>query len=374
MLEVRAARHGDAPALDALGAAPEAGVFVLEKNGAVIGALTLRAGEIFGCAVAPEWRGRGYGTFLLRRALRAAGPGPVYTQTPPGNAAMEALLRRCGFRPQEQALPAAGEEPARAREAGAAAGPLSLPQKWVRGAPDGDGENALAVAHAFLRTHVRPGAFALDATAGNGHDTLFLCRLVGAAGRVLAFDVQPQAVENTNARLRENGCGQVGRAVLDSHANLAAYAAPGSVDAAVFNLGYLPGGDHGVFTTPGVSVPAMRTALELLRPGGVMTVCVYYGGPQGMAEKDAVRVSHGSAAGRIPRVCARFFRPAGLSAHPRLHRKAGLVNGRRVPCDAAAFLCRAPMVSPFFHTRMIVLSHPWPILKATSGKKEDVDL
>ena len=94
MLEVRAARHGDAPALDALGAAPEAGVFVLEKNGAVIGALTLRAGEIFGCAVAPEWRGRGYGTFLLRRALRAAGPGPVYTQTPPGNAAMEALLRR----------------------------------------------------------------------------------------------------------------------------------------------------------------------------------------------------------------------------------------------------------------------------------------
>ena len=77
MLEVRAARHGDAPALDALGAAPEAGVFVLEKNGAVIGALTLRAGEIFGCAVAPEWRRRGYGTFLLRRALRAAGPGPV---------------------------------------------------------------------------------------------------------------------------------------------------------------------------------------------------------------------------------------------------------------------------------------------------------
>ena len=73
MLEVRAARHGDAPALDALGAAPEAGVFVLEKNGAVIGALTLRAGEIFGCAVAPAWRGRGYGTFLLRRALRAAG-------------------------------------------------------------------------------------------------------------------------------------------------------------------------------------------------------------------------------------------------------------------------------------------------------------
>ena len=106
MLEVRAARHGDAPALDALGAAPEAGVFVLEKNGAVIGALTLRAGEIFGCAVAPEWRGRGYGTFLLRRALRAAGPGPVCTQT---------RWRRCcagaGFAHRSRHCPPQGKSP-----------------------------------------------------------------------------------------------------------------------------------------------------------------------------------------------------------------------------------------------------------------------
>lgn len=286
MLEVRTVRPGDAPALNALGAAPEAGVFLLEKDGAVIGALTLRESELFSCEITPEWRGRGYGTFLLRRALRVAGPGPFSARIPPGNAAMETLLRRCGFRPEEQAPPAAGQEPVCTRDQGADAGPLSFSGKWVRGAPDG--ENALAVVHAFLRAHVQPGAFALDATAGNGHDTLFLCRLVGSAGRVIAFDVQPQAVENTNARLRENGCGQVGRAVLDSHANLAAYAAPGSVDAAMFNLGYLPGGDHGVFTTPGVSVPAMRTALELLRPGGVMTVCIYYGGPQGMAEKEAV--------------------------------------------------------------------------------------
>ena len=95
MLEVRAARHGDAPALDALGAAPEAGVFVLEKNGAVIGALTLRAGEIFGCAVAPEWRGRGYGTFLLRRALRAVFI-VFYDESPPKSTSRAPHAQRRG--------------------------------------------------------------------------------------------------------------------------------------------------------------------------------------------------------------------------------------------------------------------------------------
>ena len=289
MLEVRAARPGDAPALDVLGAVPETGVFVLEKDGSVIGALTLREGALCACTVASAWRGRGYGTYLLRRALRAAGPGPFAAFIPPGNAAMAALLRRCGFCPSGVSRAGDGVQLQAARQETGPGAQTSLGStdiRWVRGVP-GDGENALAVAHAFLRAHVRPGAFVLDATAGNGHDTLFLCRLVGETGRVLAFDVQPRAVENTNVRLRENGCGQIGRAVLDSHANLAAYAAPGTVDAAVFNLGYLPGGDHAVFTAPDVSVPAMRTALELLRPGGVMTVCVYYGGPQGTAEKEA---------------------------------------------------------------------------------------
>ena len=111
MLEVRAARHGDAPALDALGAAPEAGVFVLEKNGAVIGALTLRAGEIFGCAVAPEWRGRGYGTFLLRRALRAAGPGRFVLKR---RRAMPRWRRCCagaGFAHRSRHCPPQGKSP-----------------------------------------------------------------------------------------------------------------------------------------------------------------------------------------------------------------------------------------------------------------------
>ena len=106
-------------------------------------------------------------------------------------------------------------------------------------------------------------------------------------GKVLAMDIQPAAVESTRHRLQTLGYAQA-RVVCDSHANLARYARPGTVDAAVFNLGYLPGGDHGVFTVPETSVPALRTALELLRPGGVLTVCAYSGGLQGTAERDAV--------------------------------------------------------------------------------------
>ena len=70
--------------------------------------------------------------------------------------------------------------------------------------------NALGVTHRFLAAHVKPGSFAIDATAGNGGDTAFLCRLVGKTGRVLAMDIQPKAVENTRARLLAEGLAGIG--------------------------------------------------------------------------------------------------------------------------------------------------------------------
>lgn len=90
---------------------------------------------------------------------------------------------------------------------------------------------------------------------------------MGPAGRVLALDIQRRAVDATNARLAAAGLARIGRAVLDSHANLARWAAPGVADAVVFNLGYLPGASHNLFTVPQVSVPALDTALEVLRGG-----------------------------------------------------------------------------------------------------------
>lgn len=148
--------------------------------------------------------------------------------------------------------------------------------------------NTLGLAHRFLEEHVRPGDFCIDATAGRGRDTAFLCRLVGPQGRVVALDIQQEAVEATEALLVQEGLASVGRVVRDSHSNLDQYGAPGTVDAVVFNFGWLPGGNHQIFTTPATSIPAIEKGLELLRPGGVMSLCIYYGGASGYEERDAL--------------------------------------------------------------------------------------
>lgn len=146
--------------------------------------------------------------------------------------------------------------------------------------------NTLNVVHDFLRRQVKPGAFCIDATAGKGRDTALLCRLAGPEGRVLAFDVQQEAIAQTRALLSAEGL--AAEVVLDSHANMGQYAAPESVDCIVFNFGRLPGGDPKIFTTAASSLPAIDAGLALLRPGGVMALALYYGKENGYDEKNAI--------------------------------------------------------------------------------------
>ncbi|MCD8355769.1 MAG: class I SAM-dependent methyltransferase [Clostridia bacterium] len=148
--------------------------------------------------------------------------------------------------------------------------------------------NTLSLVHQQLERFIRPGSFVIDATAGNGKDTVFLCGLVGKEGKVLAFDIQQQAVDNTRRCLAENGWEQTGEVVLDSHANMAKYAQPGTVDCIVFNLGWLPGGDHTIFTHADSTIAAMEAGLELLKDGGLMCISIYYGGASGYEERDTL--------------------------------------------------------------------------------------
>ena len=148
--------------------------------------------------------------------------------------------------------------------------------------------SAVDYSHQQLALRLHPGCRCIDATAGRGHDTAFLCSLVGQAGRVHAFDIQPEAVESTRALLAQQVYQSIAQVHLDSHANMAAYAAPGTVSCIVFNFGWLPGGDHAIFTKPDTSIPAIQAGLRLLRPGGVMSLCIYSGKDTGYEERDAL--------------------------------------------------------------------------------------
>lgn len=148
--------------------------------------------------------------------------------------------------------------------------------------------SALDIIHKVLREHIKPGDICIDATAGRGKDTLFLAGLVGDSGQVTAFDIQEAAVESTRALLHENGMDSRARVILDSHANMADYAEPGTVSAITFNFGWLPGGDHNIFTHPESSIAAINAGLPLLRDEGIMTLIIYYGRETGFAERDAL--------------------------------------------------------------------------------------
>lgn len=142
--------------------------------------------------------------------------------------------------------------------------------------------------HHFIADHVKPGDFCIDATAGNGNDTEFLCRLVGDMGKVLAMDIQQTAVDATGLRLFQNNLAHIGSTILDTHENIAHYGNPNSVDCIVFNFGYLPGGDHNLATKASSSIKAMEDSLTLLKKGGLMSLCIYSGGDSGFEERDAI--------------------------------------------------------------------------------------
>lgn len=219
--------------------------------------------ELEELSIDEDWRGKGYGSYLLKQALHATGgfsTASLHAAPPPETEAAAALLKKFGFAP-------AGDV-------------------WLRRrAPD---PSAVNLTHEFLASRLAPGGFFIDATCGNGHDTAFLCRLAGPSGKVLALDVQQKAVEATRARLEKEGFGSIARVVQADHARLAEFSGPASADCVVFNFGYLPGADHALFTTPASSLPALKAALEVLKPGGVLAACLYSGGPNGDGERKAV--------------------------------------------------------------------------------------
>lgn len=147
--------------------------------------------------------------------------------------------------------------------------------------------NALGLSHKYVKEHLSEGDVCIDATAGRGRDTLFLAQLVGEQGKVLAFDIQEDAVESTKALLQKENVKNC-QVVLSCHSKMANFAEENSVSAIMFNFGWLPGGDHTKFSHGETSCSAIETGLRLLKPQGLMTLCLYYGKETGFEEKDAI--------------------------------------------------------------------------------------
>lgn len=131
------------------------------------------------------------------------------------------------------------------------------------------------------------GDTAVDATAGKGRDTLFLARLVGARGQVYAFDIQQDALDRTAALLEQNDAAERVALIRAGHESMASYL-EGPAAAVMFNLGYLPGGDRSIVTRPESVVQGLEAALQLLKPGGLVTLVLYPGHGPGLKEKIAL--------------------------------------------------------------------------------------
>lgn len=143
-------------------------------------------------------------------------------------------------------------------------------------------KNALKLSHEYIKANVNPTDITVDATMGRGRDTLLLCQL---SKKVFAFDIQEEALASTRLLLEENGCNNASL-ILDSHHNLKSYVE--SAKCVVFNFGFLPGGDHKIFSHGETSIKAVKAALDIIDIDGFVSICSYYGGDTGFEERDSL--------------------------------------------------------------------------------------
>jgi len=148
------------------------------------------------------------------------------------------------------------------------------------------------IVHRYLDSVIVPGDMVIDATVGNGHDALFLAGLIGGAGKLYGFDIQPDAITTTEARLEAAGMLSRADLSLRRHEQMATSIPKhlhGHISAVVYNLGYLPGSDKTLTTKPDATIASLKQACDLLRSGGTISLLAYTGHPGGMGECNAIK-------------------------------------------------------------------------------------
>ncbi|MED1600184.1 class I SAM-dependent methyltransferase [Alkalihalophilus marmarensis] len=147
----------------------------------------------------------------------------------------------------------------------------------------------LPFARFLLERSISPGDIAVDCTAGNGHDTLFLANLVGNAGHVYSVDIQETAITNTKLKVEEAEVASRVTLHQSGHEHISTLIPKEEYDrvkGAIFNLGYLPGGDKSIVTQSQTTIKAIDSLLELMPKGGMIVLVIYHGHAEGAAERD----------------------------------------------------------------------------------------
>ncbi len=144
------------------------------------------------------------------------------------------------------------------------------------------------ILHLLLSAYLHEGDSAIDATSGNGYDTVFLANCVGESGKVIAIDLQENAIKATRQRCEAASHHNSVSYYQMCHSKLAQIATPSPVAAAIFNLGYLPKADHKFTTSAETTIAGLSAAYAQLKIGGILAVVCYTGHPGGPEESAAV--------------------------------------------------------------------------------------
>jgi predicted methyltransferase len=149
-------------------------------------------------------------------------------------------------------------------------------------------KSALRFSHELLAQTVQPGDIVVDATVGNGHDTVKLAQLVGKTGKVYGFDIQKQAIEETKKKILLTGLADQVELHQTGHEEMDMIVSEENLSAVVFNLGYLPKGDKSIITQPTTTLQAISHSLKRLKRSGIVLLMIYHGHEGGKEEKNAV--------------------------------------------------------------------------------------
>ena len=147
------------------------------------------------------------------------------------------------------------------------------------------------IAQEILEAHIQEGDITIDATMGNGHDTLFLAQQVGSSGTVYGFEVQQQAIDSSQRLLDEYEVSDRIKLCATGHQNMLSNIANehhGKISTIMYNLGYLPGSDKSVTTEAESTLQSLEQSAELLQKGGIISIMAYRGHAGGLEETNAV--------------------------------------------------------------------------------------